>query len=100
MGHSRISFGIWMVISVAYLIFTGWAIYYAMTCTEFLCAMVMVFPALPWYLVLNGIMDEMSETGFAFVSVVLALINIAILYLFLGLINGLIRRVRKRNVES
>ena len=100
MAHSRTSFSIWLFISVVYLVFTAWAIHEALTCTQFLCALVIVFPGLPWYLLLSGVMDNMSETGFAITTVVLALVNVAILYFLLRLLNGLVQRIVKRNVGS
>lgn len=99
MAHSRISFGIWIFISVVYLLFTAWAIYYALTCAEFLCAMVMVLPGLPWYALLGGLMDQMSERNFAITIVILAFINVAILYFLLALVNALFRRRMKGKVE-
>lgn len=99
MALGRISFGIWIFISVVYLIFTAWTIYYALTCSEFLCAMVMILPGLPWYAFFGGLMDQMSETNFAITIVVLAFVNIAILYFLLALANRLFRRVAKGKVE-
>jgi hypothetical protein len=81
-----------MVLSIIYLGFTAWAIYYALTCTEFLCSLVIFLPGLPWIYLFQRPLDELSKPGLAIVTVIFAFLNLAILYVLLSLVPTVFRR--------
>lgn len=84
MYHSREKFRLWLIISAAYLLLTGWVIWYSATCEEMFCHFAMWFVGLPWTPFFSSLMESLSLGGWIITIVLFALLNIAILYVLLG----------------
>ena len=102
MATNRTLFGIWLFGSLVYLGFTAYAIHHAFTCMEMFCGIVIILPGLPWSYFGSGIFEhyDVSETTYAVATVVFALLNVAISYLILVKVPGLLRRGRDIKTDS
>lgn len=85
MALSQERFRFWLIVSAAYLLLTGWAIVYSLTCAGMLCHAAVFFAGLPWTMFLLVIidLDVFSPTGAAVVTLACALLNVACLYALL-----------------
>lgn len=86
MALSRERFRFWLIVSGAYLLLTGWAVIYSLTCKGMLCHAVVFLAGLPWTMFLLVVidLDVLSPTGAVVLTMMCAVLNVACLRALLG----------------